>query len=219
MCAAPDPNAGARAAAKIRHGQRSAKFKSDELKYLNRGTTYKRGKQAAATGLSRARSTAYQNALVAAGRAKQQTENIYKAYYSTQGKSAKFVADKGDEGRSASYGRAAKLSDLLNKTANVEKYVHNTFGRNMDLQMQGIERQYDANLAKNRARLGLKPEFGAPTMMPPKDKRGQFLASLQMGLGMVSSVVGIASGIGALTAPANSVSGAPGGLFTKGRLL
>ena len=59
----------------------------------------------------------------------------------------------------------------------------------MDIVHQGLKRDYVSKQAKNRARLGVAPEWGAPVMMPPRDRSGQFLASLQMGLGIASSVM------------------------------
>ena len=63
----------------------------------------------------------------------------------------------------------------------------------MDIVHQGLNREYVSKQAKNTARRGVAPEWGAPVMMPPRDPTGQFLASLQMGLGIVSSVTGILS--------------------------
>ena len=56
---------------------------------------------------------------------------------------------------------------------------------------QGLNREYVSKQAKNTARRGVAPEWGAPVMMPPRDKSGQFLASLQMGLGIASSVMSL----------------------------
>ena len=72
----------------------------------------------------------------------------------------------------------------------------------MDIVHQGLKRDYVSKQAKNRARLGVPPEWGAPVMMPPPDKSGQFLASLQMGLGIASSVMSLGT---------TSLSGTAGG--------
>ena len=66
----------------------------------------------------------------------------------------------------------------------------------MDTVHQSLDREYLDKQAKNRARLGAPPEWGAPVMMPPRDKTGQFLASLQMGLSIASTAVSIGTGIG-----------------------
>ena len=73
MCA-PDPNAGARFAAEQRQIAKHAKFGSESIKYWNRETTYKRGKEAIAMGYSRGRSDAYVKALdiAATGRAQKE---------------------------------------------------------------------------------------------------------------------------------------------------
>ena len=76
-------------------------------------------------------------------------------------------------------------------TAEIDKASSNAFGRNMDIAHQGLMRDYVSKQSKNKSRLGAPPEWGAPVMMPPKDRAGQFLASLQAGLSIASSVTGI----------------------------
>ena len=52
----------------------------------------------------------------------------------------------------------------------------------MDIVNQSIQRDYLSRMAKNRAALGVRPEYGAPVFMPPKDRAGQMFANIQMGL-------------------------------------
>jgi len=196
---APDPNAGIRRAARERQIQKHAKFGSDSIKYWNRETTYKRGKEAAALGYSRAKSDAYVKALDTIGAGKKAAEDLQKGF------AMKRYVDEG--GGSVRAGRNT-LHALLTQTAKIDKASNDAVGRNLDILYQGINREYDNKQAKNRARLGARPEWGAPVMMPPKDPTGQFLASLQMGLGIASSVMSLGSGIAAF-------SGASGGLGAK----
>ena len=196
MCA-PDPNAGARRAAKQRKLEKDTAYNSAALKYWNRETTYVRGKQAAATGLSRAQSDAYSKALHAYNEGNRVKQENARSFMSKQ-----VVADEADTGRSRSFGRAQKLNELLSKQARVDEYVSNSFGRNLDLAFQGNKRSYEGALAKNRQRLGVRPEYGAPVMMPPKDKAGQFLANLQTGLSIASFAMAPIPGLG--TAPGGS---------------
>lgn len=207
MCA-PDPNAGIRRQAKQRHLEKAVNYNSAALKYWNRETTYVRGKQAAATGFSRAQSDTYSKAVHAWGEGNRRRQDIARAYMQKQ-----VVADEDGVGRSRSFGRTQKLSELLSKQSRVDELMKNTFGRNMDIAFQGHKRTYEGNLAKNRSRLGVKPEYGAPVMMPPKDKAGQFLANLQTGLSIGTSLATM--GVGA---PASAATGSAGGLFGTGFL-
>ena len=179
MCA-PDPNAGARRAAEERQNAKHAKFGSESIKYWNRETTYKRGKSAAATGYSRAKSDAYVKALNIIGSGRKSAETLQKGYATSR------YVDEGGGSRRA--GRNA-LHALLQKTAQIDAASDDAMGKNLDILHQGMTRDYITKQAKNRSRLGAKPEWGAPVMMPPRDRAGQFLATLQTGLSIASSVM------------------------------
>jgi hypothetical protein len=168
--------------------QKKAKFGSESIKYWNRETTYKRGKEASAMGFSRGKSDAYVRALdiVGSGRAA--------AEAATQGFAAKRYVDEGGGARSA--GRNVLLS-LLAKTAQIDKASDEAMGKNLDIAHQGLQRKYVSAQMKNRARLGVPPEWGAPVMMPPKDKAGQFLATLKDGLSIATSIVSLGTSFGA----------------------
>ena len=204
---AKDPNGPARQAARERQIVKEAKFGSESLKYWNKETTYKRGRESAAIGYSRGRSDAYSKALDIVGTGRATAEAATRGFAQQQ-----YV----DEGGGARRAGRSKLLELLATTAQIEKATDNAFGRNMDAVHQSLDREYLDKQAKNRARLGAPPEWGAPVMMPPRDKTGQFLASLQMGLSIASQAVSIGTGIGALTAPA-AIAGQStgGGLLTR----
>ena len=207
MCA-PDPNAGARRAAEQRQIAKHAKFGSESIKYWNRETTYKRGKESVAMGHSRGRSDAYARALDVVHRGRKQAEGL------TKGFATKRYVDEGGGSRRA--GRNV-LAEALAKQATIEKSQDQAFGRNMDIVHQGLKRQYSSLQAKNRARLGVRPEWGAPVMMPPVDRKGQFLASLQMGLSIASSVATIGglnvSGAGTTDSPHRNIAQTVGKWF------
>jgi len=193
---APDPNAGARLAAKQTHMNKVAKYGSDSLKYWNKETTFKRGKAAAAIGFSRAKSDAYQKATQTLAQARQ-----FDAA-SEIGYQQKLMQSKIHDGsqRSRTAGRS-NLLELLRQRGEIENSVDKAFNRNMDTFHQRNLRQYQASLARNRERLGTIPEFGAPVLMPPKDKAGQFLANLQTGLSIASTIAsGGTGGYSLLTA-------------------
>ena len=179
MCA-PDPNAGARRAAQERQNAKHAKFGSESIKYWNRETTYKRGKSAAAIGFSRAKSDAYVKALNIIGSGRKSAETLQKQYAASR------YVDEGGGSRRA--GRNT-LHALLQKTAQIDAASDDALGRNLDILHQGLTRDYITKQAKNKSRLGAPPEWGAPVMMPPRDRAGQFLATLQTGLSIASSVM------------------------------
>ena len=179
MCA-KDPNEGARRAAQERQNAKHAKFGSESIKYWNRETTYKRGKEAAAMGFSRSKSDAYVKALNIVGSGRRQAEDLQRAYAG-----GRYV----DEGGGARRAGRNTLHKLLQQTTQIDKASNEAFGKNYDILFQGIQRDYITRQAKNRSRLGAKPEWGAPVMMPPRDKAGQFLATLQTGLSIASSVM------------------------------
>ena len=102
---------------------------------------------------------------------------------------------------------------MLEQTTQIDRATDEAWGRNMDTVHQGLKRDYVSKQAKNRARLGVPPEWGAPVMMPPQDKSGQFLASLQTGLSIASSVMTLGTteiakvATGALTKTGDPVMG------------
>ena len=183
MCA-PDPNAGIRYQAKLEKQKKDNKYHSDSLKYWNRETSHKMRSNALARGLSRARSDSYSKALWVLGKGRQANQEIYK-------KKSKLsrVSQNQLVGRSNRY-MQGKYKDLLAEQSKIESSINSTFGRNMDVQWQGIQRQHMNYVKKNREKLGLRPEYGAPVMMPPKDTAGQFFNSVSMGLSMASTVMG-----------------------------
>ena len=192
MCA-PDPNAGARMQAKLEHQKKIAQYKSEEFKFHNRHeVTFKKGRQKIAMGRSGANSDVYQNALYTVGKANLASAANYQT--ASQLKSELDVGTGESRARGSkvdSSNRAAYLQ-LMNRQQSIESSLDSTWGTNMALRYQKIAR-YNANAhAKNREALGVRPEFGVPVHMPPKDKAGQFMNSMSMGLGLVSSGIGFA---------------------------
>ena len=152
-------------------------------------------------GLSRGRSDAYSKALDIAHQGRKNVETAVTGF------AAKRYVDEGGGARRAGMNT---LKALLSQTAAVEKSTDDAFGRNMDMAHQALLREYDQKQAKNLARRGVPPEWGAPVMMPPRDRAGQFLQTLQTGLSIATSVVGLATGVGpALGAIGNIGKAAP----------
>tara|TARA_R100000278_G_scaffold123010_1_gene110897 strand:- start:3139 stop:3816 length:678 start_codon:yes stop_codon:yes gene_type:complete len=175
-----DANAGARRAARERWMQKDAKYRSESLKFWNRETTAVRGMQRAATGYSRSVSNDYQRALYVQGQARKAEQAGYIKYL--QSKSS---VDEGGKDR------RAKTKGLVALTR-ARGALNNAVSAEFGIQMQ---RRYRARLgkmqsvqAKVREGIGVRPEYGAPVLMPPTDR-------LSGALSIASTVVGIAGGL------------------------
>jgi len=178
-----DANAGARNAARQRWMEKDAKYRSESLKFWNRETSAVRGMQRAATGYSRAISNDYQRALYVQGQARKAYQAGFIKYQQTKGS----VDEGGRDRRATKKGLVA----LTRARGQLDNAVQKEFG----VQMQ---RRYRARLlkmqnfqAQTRQSLGIRPEYGAPVLMPPSDR-------LSGALSIASTIVGIASGLGDL---------------------
>ena len=160
MCV--DKNAGIRNAARQRWMEKDAKYRSESLKFWNRETSAVRGMQRAATGYSRAISNDYQRALYMQGQARKAYQAGFIKYQQTKGS-----VDEGGTDRRA---KRKGLVALTRARGQLDNAVQKEFG----VQMQ---RRYRARLTKmqnfqaqTRQALGIRPEYGAPVLMPPSDK-------------------------------------------------
>ena len=179
MCA-PDPNAGIRYQDKQEWKKKNQQYNSASLKYWNREVAAKQRSNALTRGLSRARSDAYSKALWALGKGRRANEELYKK----RSKLSKYD-QRGGVSRATRY-MSGKYREILNQQSLIESSINKQFGRNMDIMQQGITRQHQSYVAKNREKLGVRPEYGAPVMMPPRDTQGQFFNSVSMGLQFAS---------------------------------
>ena len=182
MCA-PDPNAGIRMQAKIEKQKKDSQYHSESLKYWNREVSAVKGKQRIATGLSRARSDTYVKALHTLGTGRRAQA---KAAIEAMQLPSRYNVGPSGESRSRTYGRQ-KYNAILDKQAQIESQIDTTFGRNMDANMQKINRHNTIALARNREKLGVRPEYGAPVMMPPKGD------TTMANIGMFLSIAGTAA--------------------------
>lgn len=160
----------------MEHRKKMSKYHSESLKYWNREVSVKQRKSTLTRGLSRSRSDAYSKALWALGKGRLANEGLYRQ----KAKLMRF-SDQKNTSRSNRY-MANNYKAILDKQRQVESTINNTFGRNMDIAHQMIQRNHMAQVAKNRMRLGSKPEFGMPVMMPPRDTTGQMFNTISMGL-------------------------------------
>ena len=174
MCV--DANAAARNAAKQRWMEKDAKYRSESLKFFNRETTAQRGLALAAKGYSRDISDDYQRALYVQGRARAQYESVYMKYLKGKG-----TVDEGGRARR----RTTGLRELIRAKGALENAVTNEFGANMQRRYIARKRKYQATVARSREALGIRPEYGAPVLMPPTDR-------LSGALSIASTVASIA---------------------------
>ena len=180
MCS-PDPNAGERRAAKEKNNARVAKYNSDGIKFWNKETSFQRGEDASVLGFSRAKSDAYTNALSSLSQGRQASQNLEYKY-----RKSLFKSTAHQEGRSRRAGMGA-VQQVLRTAGEIEHGIDLQFSRNYDARLVGATRQFQKAKAKNFANLGMPPEFGAPTMMPPRDKGGQLFNNINMGLSIASA--------------------------------
>ena len=179
MCV--DANASARNAAKQRWLQKDAKYRSESLKFFNREAQAVRKKGENTRGYSIEISNDLERARYVQGQALKAYEKGFISYQTN-----KATAQARQAGRSRTAGRASMLG-LLRSQGTLESSVRNEFGINM-------QRRYRARLAKlqnEQAKaintLGVRPEYGAPVLMPPSDR-------LSGALQIASQVASIVSG-------------------------
>tara|TARA_R100000152_G_scaffold16124_1_gene7758 strand:+ start:310 stop:831 length:522 start_codon:yes stop_codon:yes gene_type:complete len=171
--------------AKMEKFKKDTAYHSASLKFWNREMGVKRRVGGLTRGLSRSKSDAYSKALWTLGKGRRAQEGIARQ----KGKISRY-SDRSNVAVSNRY-NVAKYQALLDKQKQIESTINNTFGRNMDIANQMIMRNHMTQVAKNRASLGSKPEYGAPVMMPPKDRHGQIFQSVQMGLDIATIGLGI----------------------------
>ena len=181
MCV--DANAAARNAAKQRWMEKDARYKSESLKFFNREAQAVKNSNLAATGFSRSISDDYQRARYAQGQAFKALEQGYSSYFAS-----KETAKALEGGRSRRAGKK-NLVSLLRAQGKLEAGIENEFGANMQRRFTAQRRKYQTVLAKNRQTLGIRPEYGAPVLMPPSDR-------LSGALSIASSVASIGTGFG-----------------------
>ena len=180
-----DANAGQRAAAEEKARQKDAVFAQQGLQFFNKETQLERTQNRNVIGLSRDQSDAYAQAIATLGNGRKRVEDATRAYFATKG------VDEG--GRSRRFGKL-KYQALLQKNSEVEATIQNVLGRNQAYAQQASVRKFQAAQARGREALGIRPEYGAPVLMPPTNRLG---GALQI----ASQVVGIASGVQGFLTP------------------
>ena len=181
MCA-PDPNAGRREAARIRNKERIAKFKADSIKQWNKETEFADNlKTIRGLGRSRTEADFQEFAIASQGKALLGKEQAAKQYF------AKGVVDEG--GTDIRRRRRAKTAAYMENIAKIDREQYKLATQGEAKVRTGIQRREDAMIKKELAGLGMGPQFGMPTMLPPKDRAGQFMNSVSFGLNVASGLM------------------------------
>ena len=179
MCV--DANAGARFAAKQRHLDKTFKFKSQSLQFWNRETGLKRDKNRIARGYSIGISNDYARALEKQGAAFKSAETAYKKYIAGKARGRSF------QGGRTKASQRGQLLNLLAAKGGLENRIKKEFGRNMDARYRKRLMQMQVQQVAARQKLGNRPEFGAPVLMPPTDYLSTFINA---GISLASAYVG-----------------------------
>ena len=202
MCV--DANAAARHAARQRWMEKDAKYRSESLKFWNRETSAVRGMQRAATGYSRAISNDYQRALYVQGQARKAYQAGFIKYQQTKGS-----VDEGGRDRRA---KRKGLVALTRARGQLDNAVQKEFGVQMQRRYRARLLKMQSVQAQTRQSLGIRPEYGAPVLMPPSDR-------LSGALSIASTIVGIASGLQGMglfsKSAGTGMAGAGAGLSTS----
>ena len=202
MCV--DANAAARNQARQRWAEKDAKYRSESLKFWNRETSAVRGMQRAATGYSRAISNDYQRALYVQGQARKAYQAGFIKYQQTKGS-----VDEGGRDRRA---KRKGLVALTRARGQLDNAVQKEFGVQMQRRYRARLLKMQSVQAQTRQSLGIRPEYGAPVLMPPSDR-------LSGALSIASTIVGIASGLQGMglfsKSAGTGMAGAGAGLSTS----
>ena len=178
MCA-PDPNAGRREAARVENNRRHAEFKANSIKQWNKESSFKDNiKTIRGLGRSRDYADFQEFSNQAQGKALLGKENLARQFF--QSKSVN------EGGRSRRFG-GIKAAKYFSKVADIDRKMFNLATQGEAKVQTKIQRRQDAMIKREHANLGMGPQFGMPTMMPPKDIAGQLMNS-------ISFVMNVASG-------------------------
>ena len=181
MCA-PDPNAGRREAAKQENNKRIQKYYSDGIKQWNKEVDFKDNiNNILGLGASRSRSDFDAFALSEQGKGMLDKENAARKYFQQ--------AAVNEGGRSRNF-KGSQKSAYFAKLAEVDRkqYALATVGEAKA--ETKIQRGLQEQLRTNRTNLGFDPQFGPATMLPPKDRAGQFMNTVSFGMSVISPFIG-----------------------------
>ena len=175
---APDPNQGRRDSAKAENNKRIQKYYSDGIKQWNKEVDFKDNiNSILGLGASRSRSDFDAFALSEQGKGMLDKENAARKYFQQ--------AAVNEGGRSKNF-RGSQKSAYFAKLAEVDRkqYALATVGEAKA--ETKIQRGLQEQLRSNRTNLGFDPQFGPATMLPPKDRAGQFMNTVSFGISVIT---------------------------------
>ena len=140
--------------AKLNKHKRDYRFRAEQNKFRGKEASWKMGQNRNVIGLSRDRSDIYTKKLDIIGKGRQIDLEAQKDYYVSDS-----TVRAAEGGTSTTAGRNDYLK-LLAKTAQIENKIDNVLGRESATAMQGIDRKYQNQVAKNRQKLGLPGQYG-----------------------------------------------------------
>lgn len=179
-----DANASARYAARQRWMEKDARYRSESLKFFNREASAVRGMNRVARGYSQGLSNDLENAIYVRGQALKSYEKGLTTYL---GNKETAIALEG--GRSRTAGRKSMLA-LLRAQGALESSVSNEFGANMQRRYRARLEQMQSQQAKVINQLGVRPEYGAPVLMPPSDRLSGALSIASTAVGILGTNIG-----------------------------
>ena len=186
MCV--DANAGARHAAKQRWMEKDAKYRSESLKFFNREASAIISKDQQNREFSKAISNDYQRARYVQGQAYRAMEAGYISSFQDKGSvNEGGRARRGRSGRTASQQKT--FLSLMRAQGKLEAAAAYEYGPQMKRRFEARKYRLQTEQAKSRVALGVRPEYGAPVLMPPSDR-------LSGALSIASSLVSIGTGLG-----------------------
>ncbi len=175
-----DRNAAERRAAEQRKREKDAIFAQKKLQFFNKETSFARAKNRNIVGYSRDTSDLNMRALYTAGKGRKAKETAATRFFQSK---ARGISKQ--QGRSRTAGRNTYLK-YLQTVGRVDSVMNATFGRNMAMGQQGALRRFQNKNAKAREGLGIPASYGAPVMMPPRDRLGGALDMVQQGLSIAA---------------------------------
>ena len=180
MCA-PDPNEGIRRQARIENKRRHAEFQADSIKQWNKESSFKDNLKLI-RGLGRSRDLADFEEFTnqSQGKALLGKENLARDFFKSK------AVNEG--GRSRRFG-GRKAAEYFSKIADIDRKMYNLATAGEAKVMTKIQRRQDAMIKREHANLGMGPQFGMPTMLPPKDRAGQLMNSISFGMNVASGLM------------------------------
>ena len=149
MCTNPHKHTAA-----LEKHKRDYRFRAEQNKFRGKEASWKMGQNRNVIGLSRNRSDIYTKKLDIIGKGRQINLEAQKNYYVSDS-----TVKAAEGGTSTTAGRNDYLA-LLNKTRKIQDKIDNVLGPESASAMQGVDRQYLNQVAKNRQKLGLPGQYG-----------------------------------------------------------